>query len=64
MAAVVECEGLSKYYGKSRGIIKYCRPAELTEKGTMPTEAWFVLGGLSIITLVASVFVFSRRDVT
>lgn len=45
-------------------IFKYWRPAELIEEGTMPTEAWFVLGGVAIITLVASVFVFARRDVT
>lgn len=45
-------------------IFKYWRPAELIEKGTMPTEAWFVLGGVAVVTLVASVFVFARRDVT
>ena len=45
-------------------IFKYWRPAELVESGSMPADAWWVLGGIAIVTLVASVFVFSRRDVT
>jgi len=45
-------------------IFKYWQPAELVEQGSMPPEAWWVLGGIALVSLAASVFVFARRDVT
>jgi ABC-2 type transport system permease protein len=49
---------------ESVNLFKYWQPADLVESGTMPSEAWWVLGGVAVASLVASVFVFSRRDVT
>lgn len=45
-------------------IFKYWQPATLVESGSMPTDAWWTLGGIALVSLAASVFVFSRRDVT
>jgi len=32
-------------------IFKYWQPADLVEHGTMPTEAWWVLGGIALVSL-------------
>jgi ABC-2 type transport system permease protein len=45
-------------------IFKYWRPAELIESGSWPAEAWLVLGGVALVSVVAGVIVFTRRDVT
>ena len=44
-------------------LFRYWKPAELVENGSMPAEAWWVLAGVALVSLVASVIVFSRRDV-
>jgi len=44
-------------------LFKYWDPATIIDKGTVAASAWFVLGGVALASLVASVFVFGRRDV-
>jgi ABC-2 type transport system permease protein len=45
-------------------LFKYWNSAAIIDNGTVAGSAWFVLGGVALASLVASVFVFSRRDVT
>lgn len=45
-------------------LFKYWDSAGIIDKGTVAGSAWFVLGGVALASLIASVFVFSRRDVT
>lgn len=44
-------------------LFKYWDSATIIDKGTVAGSAWFVLGGVALASLVASVFVFGRRDV-
>lgn len=44
-------------------LFKYWNSAEIIDKGIVATSAWWVLGAIAIVSLVASVFVFGRRDV-
>jgi len=44
-------------------LLKYWQPAALIDHGTVAQESWWVLSGITVLTLVASVIVFVRRDV-
>jgi ABC-2 type transport system permease protein len=44
-------------------LFRYWDAASIIDKGTVAGSAWLVLGGVALATLVASVFVFGRRDV-
>lgn len=44
-------------------IFKYWDPAAILDKGTVAGSAWWALGGIALVTLAASVFVFGRRDI-
>jgi len=44
-------------------LFKYWNSAAIIDTGSVAGSAWFVLGGVALASLMASVFVFSRRDV-
>lgn len=43
-------------------LVKYWQPAQLINDGTVAPELWWVYGGIALVTLGASVVLFSRRD--
>ena len=44
-------------------IVSYWQPGMIINGDAVATEAWWLYGILALVTLVGSVFVFSRRDV-
>lgn len=57
--------GLAKFADKLEpvNLLKYWQPAQIINDGTSPASLWWVYGGVAVVTLVASVLVFARRDV-
>ena len=44
-------------------LVSYWQPGEIINGGAAAPEAWWIYGALAVVTLAASIVVFSRRDV-